>query len=351
MKNKKFKWFLLISAFLMFSLWSVNVFANYNDHQSKGGDWEHYQVQQGDTLTEIAQRYGVKVESICKWNGIKDKNLILPGQSLAIKKEPGSSSQISRAVKSREKVSYQVQPGDTLAEIAQRFQVSIDRIMSWNSDTIENKHLIHPGQRITIYQEKEKESDPNPIAIKPEESSRHTARKSYRVQPGDTLAEIAQRFHLSLDRILALNPQIEDKNIIHKGQRIFLGRDRNVFSSRDFGPREKRILQRVGKRTGVDWKILYGLCKKESDLGRVMVGDNGKALGWFQIHTGYHPEVTVSQAMDLEHAAEWAAEYLIEMGYDQNKFRALQEYNGSPDNPVTARRARQIMEYAKRVKV
>jgi LysM repeat protein len=236
---------------------------------------------------------------------------------------------------------YRVQRGDNLTEIAEKFNVSVEDIVARNTDVIENKHLIHPGQKLKILQKKTRW-----IA----ESSRSGGLKDkkdyYKVHKGDTLFKISKRFRVPVKQIMALNPRIKDKDLIYAGQKIRLGRDLDLLSSREFGPREKRILKRVGVKTGVDWKILYGLCKKESDLGRVMVGDNGQSLGWFQIHTGYHPDVAASQAMDLEWAAEWAAGYLIKMGYFQDKFRALQRYNGSVDNPVTARRANQVIAYA-----
>ena len=42
----------------------------------------------------------------------------------------------------------------------------------------------------------------------------------YTVQRGDTLFLIAQRFDISLDSIIAANPQIANPNIIFPGQRI-----------------------------------------------------------------------------------------------------------------------------------
>jgi LysM repeat protein len=44
----------------------------------------------------------------------------------------------------------------------------------------------------------------------------------YFVQKGDTLSEIAQRNHLTVDQIMAVNPQIKDKNKIYAGDTIYL---------------------------------------------------------------------------------------------------------------------------------
>ena len=45
-----------------------------------------YAVRRGDTLSGIAQRYGTTVDRLVKDNGIKNPNLIFPGQRLIIKK-------------------------------------------------------------------------------------------------------------------------------------------------------------------------------------------------------------------------------------------------------------------------
>ena len=43
-----------------------------------------YIVKAGDTLSGIAQKYGVKVEALASTNGIKNKNMIFIGQELII---------------------------------------------------------------------------------------------------------------------------------------------------------------------------------------------------------------------------------------------------------------------------
>lgn len=45
-----------------------------------------YTVQRGDTLSAIARKYGTSVSKIVKDNGIKNPNLIYPGQKLTINK-------------------------------------------------------------------------------------------------------------------------------------------------------------------------------------------------------------------------------------------------------------------------
>lgn len=44
-----------------------------------------YKVKPGDTLSQIASAAGVSVDNLAKWNGIKNKNVIYPGQKLKLK--------------------------------------------------------------------------------------------------------------------------------------------------------------------------------------------------------------------------------------------------------------------------
>ena len=51
----------------------------------QGGTQLPYIVKSGDTLRALADRYNCTVEDICKWNNIKNADLIDVGQKLVIK--------------------------------------------------------------------------------------------------------------------------------------------------------------------------------------------------------------------------------------------------------------------------
>ena len=44
----------------------------------------YYTVQTGDTLSGIARRYGVTISYLVRLNGIRNPNLIYPGQILRV---------------------------------------------------------------------------------------------------------------------------------------------------------------------------------------------------------------------------------------------------------------------------
>ena len=98
---------------------------------------------------------------------------------------------------------YLIQPGDTLFTIARRFGITLEALLAANPG-ITNPNNIVPGQRITI-----------PVPAPPGPTP-----QIYIVRTGDTLGGIARRFGISLNQLLAANPQISNPNVIAPGQRI-----------------------------------------------------------------------------------------------------------------------------------
>ena len=47
-----------------------------------GGAYDFYKVKPGETLYDISKYLGVSVSLLCSLNGIKNPDLIYPGQSL-----------------------------------------------------------------------------------------------------------------------------------------------------------------------------------------------------------------------------------------------------------------------------
>ncbi len=104
-----------------------------------------YRVRRGDSLYDIAQRFGVSVNELKHTNGLR-RNLIHPGQTLRIPESEHTVASTTRTGSDAGKT-YRVRSGDTLFDIAQRFGVPVRDLKRANGL---RGNLIHPGQRLTI---------------------------------------------------------------------------------------------------------------------------------------------------------------------------------------------------------
>ncbi len=107
-----------------------------------------YTVRPGDTLYNIALRFGVSVSDITNANGITNPDLIFVGQVLVI--PGGSTGSTTTGGTSSGKCGsvYTVQHGDTLNLIANKCGSSVSAIA--NANQLANPNLIFAGQRLTI---------------------------------------------------------------------------------------------------------------------------------------------------------------------------------------------------------
>jgi LysM repeat protein len=97
-----------------------------------------YVVQRGDTLASIARRYHTTIGVLMQLNNISNPNIIYVGQQLLIPdNKPGSSYQL-----------YTVQRGDTLKNIATRYNSTVSTLAQLNQ--IVNINVIYVGQVLLI---------------------------------------------------------------------------------------------------------------------------------------------------------------------------------------------------------
>jgi len=99
----------LVAAMLF---WAAPVGAAPPDHGPAQEPIVHV-VQPGENLFRIARRYGTTVDAIVAANGLTNRRLIHAGQRLVIPRGADSSATTGST--------YVVRPGDTLSQIARRF--------------------------------------------------------------------------------------------------------------------------------------------------------------------------------------------------------------------------------------
>lgn len=98
--------------------------------------------------------------------------------------------------------SYTVKEGDFLFKIGQANNLSVQQLLSLNSE-IKNPNLIFPDQNICL-----------------KRSTKVTCSKTYTVKQGDTLFKIAGRNGITLTQIEQLNPTIPNFDLINIGQKV-----------------------------------------------------------------------------------------------------------------------------------
>jgi spore germination protein len=145
-----------------------------------------YVIQPGDTLAAVAARFGVSVDRLLEVNGLPHPDRLIPGQAVLIPEPP------------QHFLMYTVIPGDTLHKLAQLFNTSVQVIAEVND--IDNPDYIEAGSELVI---------PGWIGIE------------YTVRPGDTLWSIGRQFGVSPGLIARVN-RIENPSLIFPWQALII---------------------------------------------------------------------------------------------------------------------------------
>jgi membrane-bound lytic murein transglycosylase D len=182
-----------------------------------------HRVKSGETLGLIAKRYGTTVSALQAANHIKNANTVRVGASLVIPRsavgtvqlaaveaaatpKPAAAPKAVAATKAttakvaKPAPSHVVASGETLSDIAHRYDVAMADLVAWNS--ISDADAIHPGQKLVVTK-----SEPKAVAW-----------ASYTVRRGDTLFEIARRQGCSVADLRSWNGL--EKNTIYAGQKL-----------------------------------------------------------------------------------------------------------------------------------
>jgi len=114
---------------------------HYSERTPEPSNVTTYTVQAGDTLSEIAVKFGTTVDNLVALNNIENPDLIRTGQVLKIN---GSDTNVGS-------ITYTVKTGDNLSKIASKYGTTWEAIYEKNKDIIgDDPDIIQPGQILKI---------------------------------------------------------------------------------------------------------------------------------------------------------------------------------------------------------
>lgn len=208
----------IVSIFILSSL-------GFSAHAVWG---QTYYVQPGDSLYSIAARYGTTTSALQSVNGLYSAS-IYAGQALTMAPQYSSSSS-----------SYIVKPGDSLFLLSQKFGISVATLKQTNN--LKQNYLI-AGQILSL-----------PIS-----SSSSGSSSSYRVQTGDTLYLIAQKYGVTVANLKQTNGLYADSLWVGQTLRIPTGTaGTNTAKQGQYTVKSGDTLYLIAQRNGI---LINALCQ------------------------------------------------------------------------------------------
>jgi murein DD-endopeptidase MepM/ murein hydrolase activator NlpD len=92
-----------------------------------------YQVKEGDTLSRIAERFSLNLDTVLSYNDIRDVRRLVAGKILELPNTDGLKHRVSR--------------GEFLGAIARRYGIELNGLLDWNDL---DSSVIRPGQELFI---------------------------------------------------------------------------------------------------------------------------------------------------------------------------------------------------------
>ncbi|WP_423188818.1 LysM peptidoglycan-binding domain-containing protein [Alkalibacterium sp. f15] len=192
-----------------------------------------YKVVSGDTLSKIAQTYNTTVQDLKAANKLTgdlifvNQEIIVPIRANEPKPVPMPETPVTPVTPEENQIiaknEYTVVRGDTLSQIAQRFNMSVANLKTMNKL---NGDTIYVNQKLMVSVVDEKPVEDSSQSDQETEKIEEQTASSVIVVRGDTLSQLAQKYNTTVGAIKETNKLTS--NTIFVGQRLNLS---NVVTS------------------------------------------------------------------------------------------------------------------------
>ena len=174
------------------------------------GSINYYKVRKGDTISQIAEKYNISTSELRKWNGLSS-NKIIAGQTLKIYSRESTTSYVESTSFEQGNVNYhKIKKGETIGSIAELYQVSASNIRDWNGLAGDK---IVAGKSLKIYSDKSPQLGSKDLSSNTELTSEAV---THQIQPGETIIAISALYDISVDDIKRWNNLSSSKIIAGK---------------------------------------------------------------------------------------------------------------------------------------
>jgi LysM repeat protein len=230
-----------------------------------------YVVEQGDTLTDIATRFGTTVQALIDSNGLADPNHIVSGTELTVPSIAAAGAQTAST--------YEVEPGDTLWGIAHSLSISISALAQLNGLSADSQIIAGTELELPV-------STASTVAM----SSDTLPDRTHTVVAGETVSSIADDYGVSIAAILGANG-LGDSGLIRVGQVLTIP----AVVLPELSAETAAVLEDASAEFGIDRYLLMALSLMESGWQAGVVSHTG-AIGLMQV---------------MPDTAEWTVDYLL----------------------------------------
>ena len=111
-----------------------------------------YTVVAGDSLWKISTKFGTTINNLVRWNQISPSESLSIGKELVILRDNKNKTELAKITNTgidiNRDIFYTVKEGDNLSRIAQKYNVKIAEIRSWND--LNEEYILQPGDKLTI---------------------------------------------------------------------------------------------------------------------------------------------------------------------------------------------------------